>query len=400
MDSRLEPGALPVEAAQPVASNGNLQPKSPHYESLTHWRGVACLFVVAFHVMNTGYGMRFPDGTGPLAGVLALVSRLWIGVPLFFVISGYCVTASADATRRRQNPGLRFFWRRFHRIYPPFWAWLGVTALSVWLVEQLCPGFFANAFVPNPSGFTKWQWLGNLTLTENWRWHLTRGVESQLLAPAWTLGYEEQFYALVGLTLIFARRFIFGVFGLITLLVIPALFLLPALGFSTAGTFLDGKWLMFAAGILVYYALNYAPARLVWFALPLALGMLCAFAEPRHLLERRVNEPNLSYFSAFAFAILLLVLHRWDRPLAQAKILRPLFFCGEMCYSLYLTHWPSVTVASWAFSQLGLRNPFLVFFLGLPFCMGVAILLARVFHKLVERRFWNPAYTLPLSSTE
>jgi peptidoglycan/LPS O-acetylase OafA/YrhL len=382
-----------MEAGPPGVSSGDLQPESSRYESLTHWRGAACLFVVAFHSMSAGCGIRFPDGPGPLAGIVAITGRLWIGVPLFFVISGYCITASAEATRHRhQRPGPGFFWRRFRRIYPPFWAWLGVTALSVWLIEQLYPGFFNKFYVPNPGGVTKWQWLGNLTLTETWRWHFTGGMENELLLPSWTLCYEEQFYALVGLALLVAPRFIFGALGLITLLVISGFLLLPQLGFNTMGTFLDGKWLMFAAGILVYYALNYAPARLVWFVLPLALGMLCAFAGPRHLLESSANEPNLSYLVAFAFAILLLAIHRWDRPLSRAKILRPLSFCGEMCYSLYLTHWPSVMVASWAFDQLGLRNPFFILFLGLPFCMVVAILLGRVFHKLVERMFLNPAY--------
>lgn len=371
------------------------KPRSPRYETLTAWRGMACLSIVIFHSVCTGYGLSFPNGVAGLGGVLAVVRRLWIGVPLFFVISGYCLAASADAARRQPKPGWEFFRRRFLRIYPPYWAWLAIAAFSVWLVECFCPGFFEQAFVPNPRSFTKWQWLGNLTLTESWLWHITRGVESELLSPSWTLCYEEQFYALVGLALIIARRFLFSALSLITVVVIAGLFLIPRTGVSTLGSFLDGKWLMFAAGILVYYALNYAPVwALGWFCVPLGFGVLCAAAAPEHLLVARVNEPNQSYFCAFCFALVLIGLHRWDAVLARASILRPLAFCGEMCYSLYLIHWPAVTVVSWGFDRLALRNQVAILCLGLPCCLLVSVGLARLFHRLIERKFWNPRVLL------
>jgi len=351
------------------------------------------LFVVIFHSVCTGYGLAFPDGPGSLAPVLAVVKRLWIGVPLFFVISGYCVTASADAARRRPNSGLKFFRRRFRRIYPPYWAWFTIAALLIWVTERLSPGFFGDIYIPNPRAFTHGQWFGNLTLTESWRWHLTGGVEAALLSPSWTLCYEEQFYALMGLVLLIARRHFFGALALLTGIVLVGVLVLPSLGFSTMGLFLDGKWFMFAAGVLAYYAINYAPQRaLIWFSLPLGCALLWSLAKPELLLLPRVNEPNQSYFSAFLFAWLLILLHGRDRPLSQARLLRPLAFCGEMCYSLYLIHWPVVTLVSWAFSHLGLRNPWLIFLLGLFCCLSAAIATARLFHRLVERRFWNTGY--------
>jgi peptidoglycan/LPS O-acetylase OafA/YrhL len=369
-------------------------PRAPRYETLTLWRGIACLFVVVFHSVNTGYGLALPGGSDPLGPVLAVIQRLWIGVPLFFVISGYCVTASADAARRSSKPGLSFFWRRFRRIYPPYWTWLAVCAIFVFLAELRHPGFFGRAFVPNPATFTPAQWLGNITLTETWRWHLLPSVETELLSPSWTLCYEEQFYALVGLTLVFARRHFFGVLAGITVLVIAGLFILPRLGVSTLGLFLDGKWLMFGAGVLVYFILNYASkTATAWFCIPLVFGALCAAANPQNLLLARVNEPNQSYLAAFCFALLLIPLHRWDAHLCQAKVMRPLMFCGEMCYSLYLIHWPVVTVVSWAFNQLEFQNPFAVLFLGLPSCLLVALALSWGFHMLIERKFWNPRYS-------
>src|SRR5262249_17994371 len=151
----------------------------------------------------------------------------------------------------------KFFLRRFRRIYPPYWVWLAIVAAWVCLVEHFSTGFFEQVFVPNPARFTKWQWLGNLTLTESWLYHVTGGVETPLISPSWTLCYEEQFYALVGFALIFSRKHFFRILGLITISVMAGLLVLPTLGFVTRGTFLDGQWLMFAAGALVYYMLNY-----------------------------------------------------------------------------------------------------------------------------------------------
>jgi peptidoglycan/LPS O-acetylase OafA/YrhL len=219
-------------------------------------------------------------------------------------------------------------------------------------------------------------------------------VESLLLSPAWTLCYEEQFYALAGLMLLIAPRFFFPAMAFLTAVVIAGAWFLPSLGVRTQGLFLDGQWLMFAAGSLVYYTLNYVPTRfLPWCCLPLYVGVLYGAANPGQLLDPRVNEPNLSYLCAFAFALLLIVMHRWDTPLSKARLARPLFFCGEMCYSLYLIHWPVVTLVSWTVNQLGLRNPFGILLLGVPSCLCAALALARLFHRVIERRFWNPGYS-------
>ena len=99
----------------PLANN-------PRYRLLDVWRGVACLMVVLHHA---GFAVMFESATGsPLEAWLkyAIVGFLWrmnLGVPLFFVISGYCIGASVDATRRRGMGSLAFLGRRIWRIYPP-----------------------------------------------------------------------------------------------------------------------------------------------------------------------------------------------------------------------------------------------------------------------------------------
>jgi peptidoglycan/LPS O-acetylase OafA/YrhL len=246
------------------------------------------------------------------------------------------------------------------------------------------------AFVPNPITLAPAQWFGNLTLTESWRWHITDGAQSSLLSPSWTLCYEEQFYAIVGVALLLTRRFLFATLAAVTALVLVSMVLLPRFGVSLDGLFLDGKWLMFASGALVYYIVNYARrGTAVWFTLPILLGGIYTASDPRELQ---------GYLTAFVFALLTIGLSGWDQPLAQSRWLRPLRYCGEMCYSLYLVHWPTVTIVSWAFNLLGIRNPFVVLGVGLPLCIGAAVALGRFFHVWIERRFLNanPLRTQPV----
>src|SRR5688572_12042177 len=97
------------------------------YESLDVWRGVACLLVVVFHSAGYVAGAGFDAGVRAAGGsafdwVLVAVGRFWVGVPLFFVVSGYCISAAADTTRAKPGGVGRYFARRARRIYPPLWA--------------------------------------------------------------------------------------------------------------------------------------------------------------------------------------------------------------------------------------------------------------------------------------
>jgi hypothetical protein len=85
-----------------------LAPRDPRYLTLDLWRGLACLMIVVLHAThnaNEAIGTAGPLGKA----VLAILSRLGIGVPIFFVISGYCIAATSDSTRRKPRAPARFF---------------------------------------------------------------------------------------------------------------------------------------------------------------------------------------------------------------------------------------------------------------------------------------------------
>src|SRR6187549_1517814 len=96
MTSRLRARAVP------------LSPRCPRYQALDFWRGIAVVFVVVFHSTYYAASPALEDAVRTAQGslfelLIAASTRLWVGVPMFFVISGYCIAAAADATRVKER---------------------------------------------------------------------------------------------------------------------------------------------------------------------------------------------------------------------------------------------------------------------------------------------------------
>jgi peptidoglycan/LPS O-acetylase OafA/YrhL len=247
-----------------------------------------------------------------------------------------------------------------------------------------------------PANLSGSQWLGNVTLTEIWLPGILGRVPRYLegTGHAWSLAYEEQFYAVCGLLLITSRRrinlFFAGAAG-VTLLTI-AIAMSPAIQSRVGGLFLDGYWIMFACGIAVYYDRVYATRWQRW-AVRGALGALLMIG----LLQLAQSG---SLFVAAAFALALIGLQRWDAAWARAQEPRFIWWCGTRCYSLYLVHWTLTRPLSRVLFELGVQSVWGTLLVTLPLCLGVSVLLGWAFHATVERRFLNrPAVLSPASVT-
>lgn len=144
--------------------------------SLDGLRGVA-IALVLLHSWNTLGGAHTVSGR--------LLDRLfdlgWVGVQLFFVLSGCLITGILLDTRQSPAYLKNFFWRRSLRIFPLYYATL-VVAFVLLPVLGLLPSTFERE-----RGQQLWFWL----YLQNWRtdpW--------QLFPHYWSLAVEEQFYLL------------------------------------------------------------------------------------------------------------------------------------------------------------------------------------------------------------
>lgn len=164
-----------------------------HFLALDGLRGLSILAVIWHHTMNP---------TGPWG---------YMGVSLFFVISGFLITTLL--LRERATTGsisLRnFYVRRTLRIFPLYYAVLAVYVVLVVATEARSnPG---RAFLHTVPAF--------LTYTSNWFTDLGSG-NRVIFYFAWSLATEEQFYLCWPAVIRFSRRWYAPVVVMITVLVV------------------------------------------------------------------------------------------------------------------------------------------------------------------------------------
>lgn len=373
--------------------NGISRPKGTRYHSLDFWRGVACLMVILFH---SSYYMTDVKSSG-LAASAAYHFIAWMrfGVTIFFVISGYCITAACDSPSIRKGIAAQFFFRRYRRIFPPYWVvFFGWCLVMLAVSLAGFPRFYSDDIHPmaSPRLLSFDQWIGNVSLTETWRPLIWGSHENFVLGHAWTLCYEEQFYLICGLALLFARKRFFPTLAAVTIAVIV---LMAVQGiqpqFSLEGLFADGHWLIFAAGVWVYYRIHCLEKRCaIWADAGLA-SLLCLVVWLRWFS----GDQMFGHIAVgIGFAWLLILLHAVDVTFAAHPVLRPVTLCGTMCYSFYLIHWPITKTITHVLALQGWNTPGITFLVTAPLCVVVSVAAAWIFHVLVERKFLNTPPTL------
>src|SRR5262249_23938266 len=135
--------------------------------------------------------------------------------------------------------------------------------------------------------------------------------------------------------------------------------------------------------------------------IPLLLGgALAASVYLRYVQMRTGADPILRQHVAewvvgASFALVLLALHRWDLRLSGSRVVRPVVFCGRMCSSLYLVHWPVTLVVSIWLYHAGVRGIWPTMLVTIPVAAALSVAGSWVFFRLIERRFLNPPRIMP-----
>jgi peptidoglycan/LPS O-acetylase OafA/YrhL len=337
------------------------------YELLDGLRGLAALAVVLHH-------LRVFDG-GHFA------------VMVFFVISGYCITASAESCRRNGLGFKQFMLRRIKRIYPPYWF-----ALLFFCVTRAAKAWTG---APNDLQRPVLDWIQNLTLTQ-WVSNLFHPISwpgdnpHLFVAAFWSLNYEEQFYLVmaVGLLLATTRR---------VPLAASVLLLAPvglAWNWSVPGHWICGLfieyWAHFALGACLYFVLCVADRRMRWaFAgALLLLGAACALRLTpwsAATLDDLRSMVELSLLSAFTLCLLLL--RPLSGPISRSWAWRPIAALGTISYSLYLIHQFNLNlIATLARRVLPVAAPYS---LQIAAMVVMHVALAALFWQFCERPFLN-----------
>lgn len=359
---------------------------SRRYQLIDVARGLICLWVVVDHA---GFALHWTDTEvrgieGWLRYPILWILRLGLGPSLFFVISGYCIAASAESTRRQGGSALEFLARRAWRTFPPYWAaLLGFVSLVLVLEGTGLGWLYRNLFaleLPSPTALTGPQWLGNLTLTETWRPLVGGGEANVLTRVAWSLCYQEQFYFICFLALACGRDRMHRVLGIVTAATLAyRVFAWDSGRLARIDGSFSMFWHEFAVGLVVYWRLHRAESARERRAMELGLAGLLT-------LGLMMRMPTTA--AAAGLGLLLIAARPYDARLATWPGFGPLRACGRRCYSIYLVHLPICVLGCAGLTGgLGLTDFWVRALVVVPTVSAAAVGVSWAFHAAVERRF-------------
>jgi peptidoglycan/LPS O-acetylase OafA/YrhL len=300
----------------------------PELDSL---RGVAILAVVIYHGLFWSNNL---DGLSGLSRIIVNLTRFgWLGVNLFFVLSGFLITGILIRQRTATNYYSQFYFRRAVRILPALYALL----LILFFIPGQSHGYLLLSFF----------FCANLATLL----HIP-----YTYAPLWSLAVEEHFYLLWPWAI---RRQSRRLYFLIVLLLIAAP-IFRALAFARPlpegfGSYTWQAWDGIAIGALLALLIGEVWMNrrvLLWIscsAMTVA-GLALTAGAGFGMLSRK--EPlgatlmlsfiNLLFFGAVALAV-------WCGSGSSARFVewRILKFYGDISYGLYLYHLLIFTLFDW-----------------------------------------------------
>ena len=357
-----------------------------HVPALDGIRGVAIVWVV---LHNTTFLV-----SGPTRGVLYLLNVFahtgWIGVQLFFALSGLLITAGLIETQGTAHYFRNFYARRALRILPLYYSALCLVFLILPHLATLPAAFTSAGQAP--------LWL----FLTNWTTRVPYGF-----SHFWSLAVEEQFY-LVWPLLVFRlapRRL------LPACLAIAAAALLVRIFLSVRGA---DPWTIYSNTVCRMDALAlggagacvlFMPAQRAWLArhrgvvgLATALVFIAGVPLTHVYSTTGYAGQTLGYLLlAICSAVLVTALAgAGERPFARpwsvlVAVLAwgPLRSCGKFSYAMYVLHnlLHKLFGEPWLLARFGPHPPASVIF---TYALGILVasyVLAFVSYELLEKRF-------------
>jgi peptidoglycan/LPS O-acetylase OafA/YrhL len=336
----------PSRAPQTPVSLGSESPDRPKTASQLDYRpdidglrAIAVLAVIGFHA--------FP----------AWIRGGFVGVDVFFVISGYLIsTILLTGMERGSFRFAQFYIRRIRRIFPALIVVLLACMVVGWLVlfsfEYKALGKHVAGSAGFVSNFLLWNEAG----------YFDKAVETKPLLHIWSLGIEEQFYIVWPLLLYMVWKRKAATLALLLLLLISS-FTFNVLSSDPAADFyspLTRFWELMAGAVLAYLSLYWEDLAGLFRKLPRpARQIIGAGAAPESITRDvmaviglllivaavlTVDETKRfpGWWALFPVVGTYLMIASGPRAWINNKLLatRGLVAIGLISYPLYLWHWP------------------------------------------------------------
>ena len=317
-------------------------------------RGISALLVCCYHFRGSINFDQVKLGE-------ILFSKGSIGVPIFFVISGFIMTFTTkylkfSTERNLKNPVISFYKKRIIRIVPLYylltvsWMIIGGTFFTYFSGDLWSRVIHSLLFLPQNYTFP-------------------------VLYLGWSLNYEMFFYFIFGISLIFKNnRYFFIIAFFILSYVIGLFFTFENAFYQMATNFLN---FYFISGIILALLLQkFKLSRKA--ALSICIGGILLFS--LYFFRQSVVIGEFLSLIIITFFVLSFLILDFNFHLKGNRFF---VFLGDISYSLYLSH-PFVEIFFRHFKIEGYLNiPYL--FLKLMVVIGVA----AFFYYVVEKKFTN-----------
>jgi peptidoglycan/LPS O-acetylase OafA/YrhL len=368
-------------ALQREAGAGHL-----HIPALDGLRGIAVLSVMLYHfAMSPAAGSRLND-------LLVRVSRFgWIGVDLFFVLSGFLITGILINAKDSRHYFRNFYARRTVRIFPLYY---GVLALFYLVAPQL--NLYSPQGIANAQHYQAWFWL----YASNFLTAFKGGWVFEQFTHFWSLAVEEHFYlvwpAIVYLVPTRRLGWVCGAF-IIGGLIVRVVFELRGCNMYYAHLLTPSRVDSLAMGGLIavlgrreggLFSLA-RPARIV--AVTSLLAIVAIYLkvhdfQPGKLLVRTAGFSLLALFFG-AILVLSMTTNSIGGRILRGRFLR---FFGKYSYGLYVFH---VLIVPWVRQWAGAREmaekvgAFPALMVHIAACFAISILCALISWHCYEKWF-------------
>lgn len=325
------------------------------------------------------------DGIRAFAVIVVIINHFnkdllpsgYLGVDIFFVISGFVITASL-ASRPSKNFHdflMSFYTRRVKRLVPALVLFVFITSILI------------SLFNPDPgttfkTGITSLFGLSNLYLFRLSTDYFSSSTELNAFTHTWSLGVEEQFYLLFPFLVWFTgfsrlnatkgKRNLFLLVGALSIASLISFFYNYSTNQPAAYFLMPNRLWEIGAGCLLFLSINNSVN------FPYILKKIPSLIVVTAILATLFVDFKFATQTTFAIVVLTCVLLASLRPgtITYSLFINPkIVYIGLISYSLYLWHWSVLSISRWTIG---------IHWWSVPFQVAIILFLSIVSYRYVE----------------
>lgn len=353
--------------------------KSKYFRSdIEGLRAIAILLVIGAHFTLPGLSAGF------------------IGVDIFFVISGYLITSILvrELNNNKKINLPRFYSNRLRRLFPALATMLVVSCIAAYYI---LPDL--QSLVQSKAAATASVWISNIYFTFADADYFAAETTTNAFLHTWSLGVEEQFYLVWPLLLLLCFNLVAENKKYSSL----AITLIFVAACSACACFLLAQtWPIFSFYMMPTRAWQFAAGALTWLLVERykasskhtgligVIGLALLFSSLHFIDAQTVYPSTLALLPTLATCAWLLAGSNPQSYTHKLLSLAPMQWMGRLSYAWYLWHWPVLILGEHLIPISGSYNNTIL-------AIGISLLLAIFTHHLIENpiRFGRAKQLLP-----